>query len=139
MASAELQRVAHGSKAVRTTWQVGVRPASLALLTLTLITACSEPSLRTVAVTPPAGATVLTAQGQTAQFHAIATYQLGSHPPNTQDVTSTPAGTSNSPSVATVNAGLFTAVGTGVAIITAPETGSFGIVQGTSTVSVNLA
>src|SRR6185437_1004048 len=110
------------------------------LFAIILITACSEPSLRTVVVTPGAGATVLTAQGQTAQFHALATYQLGSHPPSTQDVTSTATWTSNSQSVATINSsGVVTAVGTGVAVITATVRGSFGIVQGTSSVQVNLA
>lgn len=123
------------------TRQMALRlPALSALFAIILITACSEPSLRTVVVTPGAGATVLTAQNQTAQFHALATYQLGAHPPTTNDVTNTAAWTSNSPSVATVSSsGLVQAIGTGVAVITATVNGSFGIVQGTSSVTVNLA
>ena len=137
MASVEVLPVSRGSMVRRK--QAG-RPVSvLALFLIALLTACSEPSLRTVAVTPGAGATVLTAQGQTAQFHATATYQLGSHPPNTQDITSSASWTSSTPSVATVTAGLVTAVGTGTATITATQNGSFGIVQGTSNVQVNLS
>lgn len=117
-----------------------LRGVSLSIIfSLALITACSEPSLRSVTVTPASGQTLLTAQGQTAQFHANATYQLGSHPPSVTDITATAAWTSSTPSVATVNAGLVTAVGTGIATITATETGSYGIVQGSSNVEVNLS
>ncbi len=139
MASVDVRPVSFGSLMFRK--QNGRRPASVvALFLIALLTACSEPSLRTVSVSPPSGATVLTAQNQTAQFHALATYQLGSHPPSTQDVTSSAQWTSNSPSVATIDAsGVVTAVGTGTAVVTATVHGSFGIVQGTSSVQVNLS
>lgn len=149
MASVDVRPLIHDSvihSSVRkpqpaATQRVSLRLASIAALLITaLLTSCSEPSLRTISVTPAAGATVLTAQNQTAQFHALATYQLGSHPPTTSDVTATALWTSNSESVATVDsAGLVTAMGTGTAVITATINGSFGIVQGTSSVTVNLA
>ena len=147
MASVEMQSTAHTSnRRIRPT--ASPQPSFLslrllcfpALLALCLLTSCSEPSLRTVVVTPAPGGTVLTAQGQTAQFHATATYQLGSHAPTTQDVTASAAWESNSQSVATVDSsGIVTAVGTGVATITATVNGTFGMVQGSSTVQVNLS
>lgn len=140
MASVEVRPVPDGSMTATKPRLWGLRLLSLFALSITaLMTSCSEPSLRTVSITPAAGATVLTAQGQTAQFHALATYQQGSHPATTTDVTTTATWTSNSPSVATVSSGLVTAVGTGVAVITATVNGSFGIVQGTSSVVVNLS
>ena len=139
MASVEVRPVSRGSRTLRK--QTGLGPVSVvALALIALLTACSEPSLRTVSVSPPTGATVLTAQNQTAQFHALATYQLGSHPPSTNDVTTSATWTSNSPSVATVDAsGVVTAINTGIAVITASVHGTFGIVQGTSSVTVNLS
>lgn len=141
MASVELRPVTRGSMAVGKSSRVDLRLASLSVLfATTLLTACSEPSLRTVAVTPAAGGTVLTSQGQTAQFHATATYQLGTHPPTISDVTNSAQWASNSQSVATIDSsGIVTAVGTGVAVITATVNGTFGMVQGTSNVQVNLS
>src|SRR5215469_383663 len=104
-----------------------------------LLAGCSEASLRTLSITPGAGATVLTTQGQTAQFHATGVYQLGSHPPTTTDLTKSATWASSTASVATVDAnGVVTAVGTGTSTITATANSSFGLVQGTSTVTVDL-
>ena len=140
MASVEVQSAPYRSKAVKGQRLARLALASLsALITTTLFTCCSSPSLRSIAITPATGQTILTTQGQTAQFQAIATYQLGSHAPTTQDVTSTATWTSNAESVATVSSGMVTAQGTGVAVITATVNGSFGIVQGTSNVQVNLS
>jgi hypothetical protein len=126
--------------ATRKPRQAAFRLASLSTLFATaLITACSNPSLRSITVTPTAGATILTSQGQTAQFQALATYQQGSHPATTQNVTSSVTWSSNSESVADVDStGLVTADGSGVAIITASLNGPYGLVQGTSNVQVNL-
>ena len=146
MASVELRPVTRGSirpgkPRLLNLRLVDLRQASLsALLATTLITGCASPSLRLISVTPATGSTILTAQNQTAQFHAIATYQQGTHAPTTQDVTNTVQWASNSESVATVDSsGVVTALGTGVAVITATLNGSFGVVQGTSNVQVNLA
>lgn len=104
-----------------------------------LLVSCSEASLRFISLTPANGATLST-QGQTVQYRAVATYQLGSHPPTTQDITSTASWTSSSPSVASVNSsGLVTAVGSGITTITATDKGFTGLVQATSTVLVNLS
>ena len=140
MASVEIHSTAHRSASPQPSFTRPRRLCPPALLALCLITGCSEPSLRTVVVTPAAGGTVLTAQNQTAQFHAVATYQLGSHPPTTQDVTNSANWASNSESVATVDSsGVVTAQGTGVAVITATVNGTFGMVQGSSNVQVNLS
>jgi len=140
MANVELRQIASRAIAPAGRRISAPRGLSISILFLaSLITGCSEPSLRTVTVTPGNGQTILTAQGQTAQFHANATYQLGSHPPTVSDITSSASWTSSTPSVATVTAGLVTAVGTGTATITATQSSSFGIVQGSSNVQVNLS
>lgn len=141
MASVAVRPTTNRSTAPRNSGFLGRRALSFsALLATALLAGCNNPSLRSVSVTPPAGATVLTSQGQTAQFHAIATYQLGSHPASVQDVTSTATWSSNSTSVAIVSpSGLVTAMGTGTAVITATVNGAYGIVQGTSSVQVNLS
>lgn len=110
--------------------------ASLAVL----LSSCSTASLRTISITPATGATVLTSQGQTAQFHAVGSYQQGTHQATTQDITSSVTWASSTPSIATIDSsGLATAVGSGTTTITATGAGAFGAIQGTSTVQVNLS
>jgi Bacterial Ig-like domain (group 2) len=105
-----------------------------------LLSSCSTPSLRTISITPATGAAVLTSQDQTVQFHAVGSYQQGSHPPTTQDITNSVTWSSSAPSVATIDAtGLATAVGSGTTTITATGAGAFGAIQGTSSVQVNLS
>ena len=92
-----------------------------------LLSSCSTPSLRTVSITPATGATILTSKGQTAQFHAVGSFQQGSHPPTTQSITSTVTWSSSTPSVATIdNTGLATAVASGTTTITATGAGTLG-------------
>jgi hypothetical protein len=126
---------------------VGVRlePSKSRALALSVVlvagflSGCSTPSLRTISITPATGATVLTSKGQTAQFHAVGSYQQGSHQPTTQDITNSVTWSSSTPSVATIDsAGLATAVATGSTTITATGAGAFGAIQGTSSVQVNL-
>ena len=105
----------------------------------TVLCGCSTPSLRTVSITPATGATALTSKGQTAQFHAVGSYQQGSHQPTTEDITHSVTWSSSSPAVATIDAsGIATAVASGTTTITATGNGAFGLIQGTSTVQVNL-
>lgn len=140
MASVAVRPVTHESIVVKKSWLVSLLLAVAALFLTTFLSGCATASLRSIAITPAANQTILTAVGQTAQFHAIGSYQQGSHPTTTQDITSTVTWTSNSPSVAFVTpAGLVSAVGTGIAIITASTNSSFGLVQGTSNVVVNLS
>src|SRR6201986_1869035 len=104
-----------------------------------LLSSCSTPSLRTVSITPATGATILTSRGQTAQFHAVGSFQQGSHQPTTQDITNTVTWSSSTPSVATIDStGIATAVASGTTTITATGNGAFGQIQGTSSVQVNL-
>jgi trimeric autotransporter adhesin len=105
----------------------------------TLLSSCSTASLRSISITPPTGATVLTTQNQTVQFRALGSFQQGTHAATTQDITSTVSWTSSSPSVATIDSsGVATAVGNGTTTITATGTGAFGLLQGTSSVQVSL-
>ncbi len=67
----------------------------------------------------PSGAS-LTAVGETVQFKAIGTYEHGSHPVTTSDITSQVTWASSEVAVATIStSGLATAVGTGSTTVTA--------------------
>jgi len=100
---------------------------------------CSDPSLRQISVTPQPNTQVLTSSGQTVQYNAIGTYQLGSHPPDNRNITGNVTWSSSNVSVATVSStGLVTAVGSGTAVITATGSGYTGIVAGSSNVTVAL-
>ena len=73
------------------------------------------------------------------QFHAVGSYQQGSHQPTTQDITNSVTWSSSTPSVATIDStGVATAVGSGTTTITAVGAGAFGAIQGTSNIQVNL-
>ena len=113
------------------------RPASfllslLALMVLSL-TACS--TLQSISILPAAGTETLTAVGQTAQYTAYGTSQMGNAIPTTTNITGSVTWTSTNPGVATINsAGLATAVGSGTAEITAISNG----VVATSDITVTL-
>jgi len=103
------------------------RPAYLLLSLLVLPIAISLAgcnSLQSIAITPAAGATVLNAVGQTAQFTAIASSQFGSATPTTSNLTSSVSWSVSNPSVATINSsGLATAVGSGYTQVIAQSNG----------------
>ncbi|HEY5328860.1 MAG TPA: Ig-like domain-containing protein [Acidobacteriaceae bacterium] len=93
-------------------------------------------TLQTISIVPGSGSTVLTAAGQTAQYKAVATYQMGSAAATTSDVTSQVTWAATSAAVATINSsGLATAVGTGNTPITAEMNGQ----TATSDLTVTLA
>lgn len=113
--------------------------AVLSIACLPSLTGCSSPSLRSIAITPAAGQTVLTAANQTAQFHAIGTYQQGNHPPTTQDITASVTWSTTNGSVAQISApGIVMATGPGTTTVNATTNGAFGVIQATSSVQVNL-
>jgi hypothetical protein len=93
-------------------------------------------TLQQIEIIPGAGVQVLSSPGQTAQFRAIATTQLGGESPKTQDVTHSVSWASSTPSVATIDAsGLATAFGPGKTIITAQSGG----ITATSDLTVTVA
>jgi uncharacterized protein YjdB len=78
-------------------------------------------SVSSITVSPTAQSVAV---GQTAQFTASGTVLHGTHPPTTQDETSSVTWSSSAPAIATVNAeGLATAVAAGTATITATVPG----------------
>jgi uncharacterized protein YjdB len=82
------------------------------------LTACNK--VEAVSIIPGAGIEVLTAAGQTAQYTAYATEQMGSGPTTTANVTTSVTWSSSNPNIATINSsGLATAVGAGYVEITA--------------------
>lgn len=108
--------------------RLGILAATLALA---ILTACgvSNSSLTAISVTPST-TTVLAGVGQTAQLSAVGTYHHGSagsgHPDTSSDVTTSAQWSSSNTSVATVSAGLVTAVAGGTATITASLNGVTG-------------
>lgn len=105
-----------------------------------LVTGCATDSLRSIQIIPAAGTQVLTTAGEHAQFKATGTYQRGSHPATTEDVTSMVTWTSSDTAVATIAAsgGLATAGATqGTTVIAAGMNGSLGSVTGTSDLAVS--
>src|SRR5271167_1050720 len=94
---------------------------SLSLLTLPaclLLAGCS--SLKTISILPESGSVILTAVGQTAQFSAYGSSQMGSGQPTTSNITTSVTWAVSNPSVATINSsGLATAVGPGITQVTA--------------------
>jgi trimeric autotransporter adhesin len=140
MASIEARSRSNGATAVRSSGLLGFVIAVLSIACLpAIITGCSSPSLRSIAITPATGQTVLTATGQTAQFRAIGTYQQGNHPPTTQDITASVTWSTNTQTVAQISSpGLVMAIGPGTTTVTATTNGAFGVIQATSNVQVNL-
>src|ERR1700683_4489931 len=81
-------------------------------------------TLRSIEILPEAGATVLTAVGQTAQFTAVGTGQGGSARPTTANITPGVTWSVNDTNVATINsAGIVTAVGAGYTEVYAASDG----------------
>ena len=83
------------------------RPASfllslLALPAAALLVGCS--TLQSISILPGQGSVVLTAAGQTAQFQAFGSSQMGSGSPTTSNISSSVTWTAGNPSVATINA-----------------------------------
>jgi hypothetical protein len=93
-------------------------PVLLGLPLALSLTACNK--VQSLSIIPGAGIEVLTAAGQTAQYTAYATEQMGSAPTTTANVTTSVTWSSSNPNVATINSsGLATAVGAGYVEITA--------------------
>jgi len=106
------------------------------ILSLTLLVGCLSRSLTSLQVLPAAGSATA-AVGQTSQFQALAGYTESGHANTTTDMTSQATWQSSNPAVATISAtGLATAVSAGTANISASLQGSFGIVVGTSNLTV---
>ena len=98
-----------------------------------LLAGCGTKGLNSIQVTP---ATQSLTVGQTAQFTAVGTYGNASHP-STQNITSTVAWSSSTPSIATVSAsGVATAVAAGTTIITASATAFNGPTSSSATLVV---
>ncbi len=99
------------------------RPTSfLALLVLLPFAGCS--SIKSLQIVPGAGVETLRGLGQTAQFKALATRQMGSATPTTSDMTRSVTWAASNPLVATIDSsGLATAVGQGTTSITAESGG----------------
>jgi hypothetical protein len=103
------------------------RFASLLLSLLALpvclsLAGCS--SLYAISILPASGSVVLTAVGQTAQFTAYGSSQMGNGSPTTGNITTSVTWAVSNPQVATISAsGLATAVGTGHTQITAESSG----------------
>ena len=114
------------------------RPASfllslLALPAAALLVGCS--TLQSISILPGQGSVVLTAAGQTAQFQAFGSSQMGSGSPTTSNISNSVTWTAGNPSVATINAaGLATAVGAGYTQIIANSGG----VNATSDITVSI-
>jgi hypothetical protein len=95
----------------------GTASALLLLLALPLA-GCN--TIRGLEVIPGPGTQVVTAKGQTAQYHAMATYQMGSASETIEDVTDSAHWASADSAVGTINSlGLATATGAGTTAITA--------------------
>ena len=103
------------------------RPASfmISLLVLPLgLTFVGCTSLKSISILPASGSVVLTGIGQTAQFTAMATSQMGSANPTTSNITNSVTWSVSNPSVATINSsGFATATGVGHTEITAESGG----------------
>ena len=109
-------------------------PLLLALPIVLSLTGCS--SLKSISILPAAGSTVLTAVGQTVQFTAFGSSQMGSGQSTTSNLTNSVTWASSNPSVASINSsGLATAVGAGYTEITAQSGG----VIATSDLSVTIS
>ncbi len=110
-------------------------PLSLLALPIVLFLAGCN-TLQSIEVLPAAGSTTLTAVGQTAQFTAVGTGQVGSANPTTSNITNSVAWSVSDPNVATISStGLATAVGNGYTQVMAQSNG----VIATSDVTVNIA
>ena len=140
MANPEVRTRSARIISTRNSGLLSVLCAALSLAALPVLTGCATASLRSISITPAAGQTILTSQGQTAQFHAIGTYQQGNHPATTQDITASVTWSTNTQTVAQFSSpGMVTAIGPGVTTVTASTNGAFGLLQATSNVQVNIS
>ena len=90
-------------------------------------------SLKAISIVPAAGVEILTAVGQTAQYTAVGTSEMGSAAPTTSNISAT--WTVTNPNVATISStGLATAIGAGYTQILADSGG----VTATSDLTVNI-
>ena len=95
----------------------------LALPIMLSLAGCS--ALKSISILPASGSVVLTGVGQTAQFTAFGSSQMGSGQPTTSNLTTSVTWAVSNPSVASINAsGLATAVGSGYTQITAVSGGT---------------
>jgi Bacterial Ig-like domain (group 2) len=103
--------------------------AFLAVIFALALTGCAKgPQVTSISVTPATGTQSLNAVGQTVQFEAFGTFQQGTHPSTSSDITDQVVWESSETSVATIGAtGLATAVGSGTTIIKARMGGVFAI------------
>ncbi len=112
------------------------RPASfmISLLVLPLgLTFAGCTSLKSISIVP--GSVSLTGVGQTAQFTAVGSNQMGSAAPTTSNITNSVTWSVSNPSVATINSsGLATAIGAGEAQVIAQSGG----VTATSDITVTV-
>jgi trimeric autotransporter adhesin len=93
-------------------------------------------SLHSIAILPAAGSVVLTGVGQTAQFTAFGSSQMGSGQPTTTNLTTSVTWAASNPSVATINSsGIATATGSGYTQITAESDGVIATSDVTVTIS----
>jgi hypothetical protein len=109
--------------------------SALLLVGLVLpIAGCGKSQVDSLAVTP---GTQSVAVGQTANFSAIGTYNHGSHPSTTEDVTADSSWVSSAPDVATVESpGVILAKSSGTATITASIQGYTGILSSSALLTV---
>ncbi|MGC1362767.1 MAG: Ig-like domain-containing protein [Silvibacterium sp.] len=99
---------------------------------------CSSPSLVSIAITPSTQYFTLN-PGLTVQYTAVGTFDQGTHPKTTQDITSEVTWKSNSPGIATISStGLVTTTGTeyGTSIVTASMNGFTGRIIASATANV---
>lgn len=115
------------------------RPVSfmISLLVLPLgLTFVGCTSLQSISILPAAGSVVLTGIGQSAQYTAMATSQMGSADPTTSNITGSVTWSVSNPSVASINsAGLATATSVGHTEIIAESDGVIAESDLTVTVS----
>jgi len=98
------------------------------------IAGCGTSLVDAISVTP---ATQSVAVSQTAQFTATGTYNHGSHPSSTQNVTDESTWISSAPNVATVDSsGMATGVSAGTATITASIPGYTGVLSSSALLTV---
>jgi Bacterial Ig-like domain (group 2) len=102
-----------------------VRALLLVSLVLPFAGCGSSTEVDSITVSP---ATVSLAIGGTTQLTATASIGHGSHPASSQNITATATWISSTPKVATVSAGVVTAVGAGSATITATMQGFGGLI-----------
>jgi trimeric autotransporter adhesin len=106
---------------------------------LVFLEGCVSRALTSLQILPAAGG-VTESIGRTAQFQALGLFTAANHAGKTQDMTDETIWTSSNPGVATINStGLATGVSAGTATITGTVKGYFGLVTGSSNITVTSA